>query len=343
MRYLAVAAATFAIALPLQAQGKSAAHEATWSARTWLESFQAHNGPEQVEKITKTFKVGATGTLDLANISGDILVNEGGGDTITIEATKKVRARSDAAAKEQFQNCQVNFVERAGRVEVKVVYSGQKNQAWVDFVVTAPAGTNLYPHSVSGDIKVTGIKGDLRAESVSGDVTVHSAPGATLLKSVSGSVEVDGVNARDALELNSVSGDITVRNAKARQITAESVSGEVTLRDVACERATVKSISGDVVYTGSLARGGRYEMTSHSGEIRLTLPSDVGFELNARTFSGNVRSDLPVAFKANDQNRGDRGGRHSGRTNQSLQGTFGDGSAMITLSSFSGDIVVAKK
>lgn len=335
-RHLAVAAVALAFALPAQAQSRPA-HSSGWSARTWLEGWQERRGPEHVEKVTKTFKVGAAGTLDLSNVAGDILVNEGGGDTITVEATKKVRARDANEAKQQFANTTLIFAERAGRVEVKVDYIGRGNHAWVDYVVTAPSGTRLYLRSVSGDIRATGFKGELRAETVSGDVTLLKSPGIIMAKSVSGDVEVEGATGHDELATNSVSGDIVIRDARARQITAETISGEVQMLQVGCERAVVKSMSGDVTYVGSLARGGRYEMQSHSGGIHLTIPGDVGFELNARSFSGNLRSDLPVNAKVQDS----RGERHSMRRN--LQGTFGDGSAVLLLNSFSGDITVAKK
>ena len=50
--------------------------------------------PDVTEKITKSFKVGPSGTLDISNVSGDVIVNEGGTDTIVIDAVKKIpRAR----------------------------------------------------------------------------------------------------------------------------------------------------------------------------------------------------------------------------------------------------------
>ncbi len=64
-----------------------------------------------------------------------------------------------------------------------------------------------------------------------------------------------------------------------------------------------------------------------------------GFELDASSFSGNVRSDLPVTLP-----RGQPvGGGHG--PGKKIRGTHGDGSAQLVLASFSGDIVIgaAKK
>jgi DUF4097 and DUF4098 domain-containing protein YvlB len=90
-------------------------------------------------------------------------------------------------------------------------------------------------------------------------------------------------------------------------------------------------------YSGSLARAGRYELTTHSGDVRLALRPDTGFELDASTFSGSVRSDFPVTMRA-DSSRGER--RDSTRT---IRGSFGDASALLSLKTFSGTVVITRK
>lgn len=354
IRRLALSIAAAAIAGPVYAQHSPtddiarAAHDLAratarmarssgWSARTWAESWQAKQGPETTERITKTFKVGANGSLDLAAISGDVTVNPVGGDTITVEAVKRVRSRSAEDAKQQMANTDVSMASSGTRVEVRVNYSGRNNRASVDFTVSAPVGTNLNVRSISGDVRVKDIHGEVRAESVSGNVSATGTPNLSLIKTVSGDLELSGVSGQDNLNVSTISGDLHVRSVKARSLTAESVSGSVILTDVACERASVKSVSGDVEYSGPLTRNGRYELKSHSGDIRMTLPGDVGFELEAQTFSGNVRSDLPVTTKPGEVLNAGHGAR------KGVHGTHGDGSVLLMLTTFSGDITVAAK
>jgi DUF4097 and DUF4098 domain-containing protein YvlB len=339
-RRLTCTFAALALAAPVLAQApapqKRPAPAPKWSALTWAESWQARQGPEQTERITKTFKVGPNGSLDLSAISGDVIVNEGGGDTITVDALKRVRSRSADEAKQQLANTNVTMAQSGDRVEVRVDYTGRDNHASVDFTVTAPAGTAVNARSVSGDVQVKGIKGEVRVESVSGDVSATATPNLSLIKTVSGDLQLSALSGQDNLNVSTVSGNLTLRSIKAHVINAESVSGEMSLTDVTCERATVKSVSGDVEYFGPLTKGGRYELKSHSGDIRLTLTEDVGFELEAQSFSGNVRSDLPVTTRAGDA----QAGRHR---RSGLRGTHGDGSALLMLSTFSGDITVVKK
>ena len=84
--------------------------------------------------------------------------------------------------------------------------------------------------------------------------------------------------------------------------------------------------------SGNLAKSGRYELNSHSGDVRLTLGSGTGFELEASSFSGSVHSDLPLK-SSGDGDAEDAPGRR-----RSLHGVFGDGSAVLNVTTFSGSI-----
>jgi DUF4097 and DUF4098 domain-containing protein YvlB len=106
----------------------------------------------------------------------------------------------------------------------------------------------------------------------------------------------------------------------------------------------VKSVSGNVEYSGGIARGGRYEINSHSGDVRLVLSNPAGFELTATSFSGTIRSELPMTVGGDSSDRDDRGRRRRGEVNNhSMQATFGDGSATVTVRTFSGSVVIAKR
>jgi DUF4097 and DUF4098 domain-containing protein YvlB len=306
-------------------------------------------GPEQTDRFSRKVKLGRDGRVSIANIAGDIVVTAGSGDEVSIEAVKRTRGdRSELA------NTEIIVEERAGRVEVRVEserYRFDRNRRGgdnvsVDFTVTVPASAGLDVHSVSGSLKVTGVRGSLRAETVSGNVTTADTPKLEQAKSVSGDVSMTGAGTDADLSAGSVSGNITAKGLKARGLDIGSVSGDVLLTDVTCERLGVKSVSGDVEYSGSLARSGRYEINTHSGTIRLTLVNPVGFELNANSFSGSVRSDFPMTI-GGDSTRRDRdtprGGVHRDSASHSMRATFGDGSALLTMRTFSGDIIIAKR
>lgn len=291
--------------------------------------------PAVTEKISRSFKVGPGGTLDVANVSGNVVVTEGGTDTIVIDAVKKYRGPA-ADAKDQFARATIEMVERAGRVEVKTTYTARNTKVSVDYTVTAPAGTSVFAHSMSGDVRVTNIKGEVRVDTVSGNATATGTPAATLVRTMSGDAAAIGIDHQNELRVSTISGNVIIRSARARSVDADSTSGDVALTDVICDRALVKAFSGDITYTGSLAKAGRYQFQSQSGEIQLTLVGTSGFELDASTFSGSVRSDFPVTVPPG-QPVGGQGVR------KSLRGVVGSGGPTLSIKAFSGDITIAKK
>jgi len=295
---------------------------------------------EQTSRETKTVKIGADGELSLSNISGDIVVTRGNGSDATIEIVKTARARTADEARELLGLVNVTVTERAGRAEVKTVYpqgddmrrNNRRNvNVSVNYTVSAPAGTRLTISSISGSIRVSDIKGDVSANSISGTVRIANGGRIAGAKSISGDVEIIETQTDGAIEVQSVSGGVTLRKVTARRIDIGSVSGAVAVQDITCDRVEAHSVSGGVEFGGALAKGGRYEFNSHSGDVRVVLAGSTGFELEASSFSGNIRSDLPIKLQ------GDIGRRHS------LQGVFGDGSAVLSVTTFSGSVVISKK
>jgi hypothetical protein len=313
---------------------------------TWFERFQeSRSGPESSDRWSRTFKIGPSGSLDLSNISGDIVITGGAGDEIRVEAVKQANGHNADETKRQLEGITIEASERAGRVEISTSYPRKQNsQVDVDYAVHVPAGAAVSVRSVSGNIELTGLKGEARLETVSGNVTTTNSRQLARLKSVSGDVSVSEGSSGDVLSLGTVSGNLTVRRLKARTLEVQTISGDLSLTDAVCDRVQAKTISGDLQFGGPLAKAGRYEFNSHSGDVRLSLQGAVGFEITASTFSGDLRSDLqlsgrgssPATLPAGDDD--DDGGH--GPRRQDLRGTFGDGSAIVMVQTFSGDLVV---
>jgi DUF4097 and DUF4098 domain-containing protein YvlB len=321
-------------------------------ARTIVEAARAYqrrsrddNREEQTERTTKVVRLGKDGILTLGNIDGDITVTRGGGSDATIEIVKTARGRTVEDAKELLALVPVDVTERNGRVEVKTRYpSGEEQRrnnrrninVSVAYTVTAPVGARVSIDSISGSIRVTDIKGDINANSISGDVRISGAGRIGTAKSMSGTIEIADTQADGPVAGSSMSGDVLFRRVTARRLDGGSVSGNVKLDDVQCERVGAQTTSGSVTFTGTLAPNGRYELTSVSGEVRLFLSGNTGFEVDANSFSGEVHTDLPITTRGNAQPRG-RGPR------KTLNGTYGDGAAVLDLTTFSGSIVISKR
>lgn len=299
---------------------------------------------EQTDRQTRTLKLGPNGTLGLANIAGNISVTRGNGPDTSVEIIKTARGRDVNDAKELLQLVQVEVTEREGRADIRTNYprgeearrNNRRNiNVSVAYVVTAPPGTRITVESISGDIKIADIKADISANTISGEVRISGAGRINAAKSISGTIEIADADTDGALESSSVSGDVILRRVTARRIQAGSVSGNVKLDDVKCDRVSGKTTSGSVGFVGTLAKNGRYELGSFSGEVRLYLSGGTGFEIDANSFSGDIRSDFDIVTKGPVQTG--RGRRTA------LTGTFGDGSAVLDLTTFSGSIIVSKR
>jgi len=299
-------------------------------------AYQGRNrGPEVTDHWSRKVKIGRDGRVSLGNISGDMTVTGGSGDEVTIEATK--RTRGD---KSELDAVQIIVEENTGRVDVRTEYPHRENNhVSVDFVVTVPASASVEMHSIAGSLHITGVQGTARLETISGAVTAASTPRIEVAKSVSGNVELSGTSSDGDLSASSVSGSVRVKGVKARSIRIGAITGSVGVSDAACDRVDMKSLSGSVEYAGTLVKGGRYDLTSHSGAVRMILAGALGFELDASTFSGSINSELPLTIGGD----AGRNGRPRGISSRSIHGTFGDGSAVLTLRTFSGSIVINKQ
>jgi DUF4097 and DUF4098 domain-containing protein YvlB len=246
---------------------------------------------------------------------------------------------------------QMTVEDRPGRVDIRTEGEQNRsdrgrrgNQVSIDYTLSVPASASVELHSISGSVKVTGVHGAVRAETISGNVAMSDTPKLELAKTVSGDVSLTGTADGD-VSAGSISGNVLVKNLKARGLDVNTVSGNVTIADAACDRLGIKSVSGNVEYAGTIAKAGRYEITSHSGNVRLVLANPSGFELNATSFSGSIHSELPMTIGGDAPRREtDRGReRDRGMNSHSMRATYGDGSATLSVRTFSGDIVVAKR
>lgn len=303
---------------------------------------------EETDK--KTLTVGNAMELELSNIAGDIVVVAGGGRDATIEYTRHGFGDTPEEAKTQLASVEVSLTVTEGRGEVstRFVPRSRERRQWprsaVDYRVTAPPQTRVRVKSISGDIQVSRMNGDLSLETVSGDLKVDSGGRLSLAKTVSGDVVISGVTAEEPLVISSMSGSVTLKSLKARYVDVNSVSGDIVIRDASCERAELQTLSGNVEYAGQIMKNGRYDLKAHSGDIRIAVRGDIGFDVDANSFSGEIKSELPIKNEVqNEQEDVYAGGvRVHMPKRAAFRGTYKDGSATIELTTFSGNIVITK-
>jgi DUF4097 and DUF4098 domain-containing protein YvlB len=295
------------------------------------------------DRETRRFNVGNAGQLDLETISGDVTIRRGSGRDLVVEIVRDARGTTEATAKAGLNEVRAVSEERGGRVTIKTVYPDRRGRSEysvnVNYIVSAPAGTRISTRSISGDTIVEGIDGEVSVHSTSGDVKITDATRVMSAATISGDITLMNVGAEGLLEASTASGEILATGVKARRLSLEAISGTVTARGIEAGDVKLTSISDNVTFDGELTPRGRYEFSSHSGNVYITIDGRVGFSFEGSTFSGSVRSDLALQGSRTETRTGTR---RTGN-NRNLSGTFGDGSAVINATSFSGSVVLTRK
>ncbi len=298
----------------------------------------ARQGSNATAVVSRVVRLGRDGSLDLNNVAGRVTVNGVSGDDVRIEATKRVWHEREEEARRLLESLDVVVSEGAGRVGIRTDYPRQQAyDAEVEYLIAVPQGTRVTLRVASGDIAVSNVRGELRAESVGGSVTATSVGDVRLARSVSGDVSVDGATGTE-LVASTLSGAVTVRRAKARSIDLRSVGGALRLSESEAERVSMQTLTGPVEYGGRIGRNSRYDLQSRSGRLVVAPTGDDGFDVEAATMGGELRSDFPLTVREISP----RGGRRGGRAG-TMQGTVGDGGGLLTLRTFSGAIAIVRR
>lgn len=205
------------------------------------------------QDFQRSYNLGAGGTVNVRSISGDVKVTGYEGQAIVVTGFKEGRDRERVSVEDQSGD---------NAVDVRVRYPENCDcDASVRFEVKVPRSVSYRFESfstVSGDVEVNGVTGELRARSVSGSVTVKGVNGAVNASSVSGNVRVGEVNGT----------------------------------------ANAKSTSGNVeVEIRQLQGAGNMDFGSVSGDVRVKLPDNLDAEVKMSTLSGDLKTDFPLTIE----------------------------------------------
>jgi len=179
------------------------------------------------QDFQKSYTLPSGGHVSIKNVSGDVKVTGYNIGSIQVVATKVGRDRDLV---------QVEDLSTGDKIDIHVRYPEHCNcDASVNFDVRVPSGVD-YDYdklsSVSGNVEIAGVRGQVHASSVSGNVSVSDAAGIVNASSVSGNVEAQltSIAGRGDLKFSSVSGNVDVRapaNANA-EVKMSAVSGTVS-------------------------------------------------------------------------------------------------------------------
>jgi hypothetical protein len=261
------------------------------------------------------------GAVEIINVAGSIDVQ--GWDRAEVDV-------SGTAGKD------VERVEVSGdanRISVRVVLPqhliGFNNDGAANLVIHVPINSSVSTSLVSADLKITGVRGDVKLQTVSGGIS-GDAGGNVRANSVSGNVRLTATAAK-SIEVKAISGDVTLTGGDAEtEVTTVSGTAKVNLGTV--PRARLKTISGEISADLAMGTDAQIEAESISGEVRLNFPSEPNADFDVQTLSGDINNCFgpkPVEPRHGPGSR--------------LQFKTGDNNARVRVSTKSGSVQMCTK
>lgn len=235
------------------------------------------------DTINKRYNLGASPTVDLANVNGPVTVTGAAGPQVVLRAVKQGGTAAQRA------RLVIELEPGARQLRVRARCKGWL-RSWgcgrvrVSYTVQVPRATRLTVRSVNGAVKLRGVQGEVNARTVNGKITARQTGQAPLtLKTVNGTISASDVGG--TVRANSVSGALRLSLQRvAGQVRVRSVSGPVELRlprDAAASVA-LSTVSGELASQLPLQAQQRRR---RSLEGRLGRGGPL---LTARTVSGSV-------------------------------------------------------
>ncbi len=265
-----------------------------------------------IQQIDSTVPVERGQRLEVDLFAGDVDVKTWSKNAVRVVADPDGRGRVE--------------IERSA-TSLSVRTTGRRGPPpTTDIAITVPTWMALDISGVYTDITIAGARGPIAAETVQGDVSAEGGDGLVSVKSVQGGVSVTGAKGR--IEANSVNADVEVRRSSG-EISTETVNGSIDLVGTDATTLTATSVNGDLNYDGPLHSGGRYALSTHNGDITVTVAEAASAAVSVSTFNGEFESDFPVTLTET-------------RKGKRFNFTIGSGSAQVTLESFQGTISLVR-
>lgn len=265
-------------------------------------------------RVDTTFSFDKNGSVTLNASNGDIVVTGWSRDQV------HVRAVSD--------DDNIRLEASSSRLTLEV--AGSRRGSDTRFEVSVPYGVRVTAHSQTGDVTIRGTRGQVEAHAQSGDIHLDDVTTRLDVNTLSGDITAGNVSGDVAI--STLSGEVRLTDVRGN-VDVGTVSGDIGLRGITAKTVRAKTTSGGVTYDGTIDAAGRYELSTHSGDIAMHIPREANAQLTVSTWSGSIDSQFPIVLKPGD---------HSISVAKTKRYTFeiGGGAARITADTFSGDITI---
>jgi DUF4097 and DUF4098 domain-containing protein YvlB len=185
----------------------------------------------------------------------------------------------------------------------------------VDYEVLVPIDASITLRSTTGSLRAEGLRGDVILEASQANVDVRDVSDAHV-------------------HVRTLNGSVTLSNIRNGHVEVTSVGGDVVLNSVSGPQVEVNSTSGKIRYDGDFGSYGEYYLSSHSGDIEASAPTDASIDVTARSVRGKVENDFPLEPKHT---------QFVVKAGSAFAGTMNKAASSVRLFSFSGKIHLKKR
>jgi DUF4097 and DUF4098 domain-containing protein YvlB len=214
--------------------------------------------------------------------------------------------------------------------------AAQKETENVDRTVTIGDRGRLELKNFSGDVRITGTDGR--------DVVIHAVRRGTRERLDCIKLDIQASGSSVSIEANKrtpgwrddkdnvVETEFDIKVPRGTRLDLYSFSGKLDVRGVAGD-IEAETFSGEIVIdVASAAQLPSLSVETFSGDIDARVPPSASGKVRFNSFSGSVRSDLPISMTSR------RGGRNS-----NIDGQIGTGDGpTLAFKTFSGDLRIQK-
>lgn len=204
-----------------------------------------------------------------------------------------------------------------------------------DVELELPRGVRLVISTLSADVEVYDITGNVEVRSTSGSLQFSGLGGRLIAETISGDVQTSGNTS--LARITTVSGDMRVREARG-EVELHTTSGDASVSGERITRFSAESMSGDVQFDGLFDAGARVQVSTHSGDVTVRVPDGVRGQLGLSTVTGELTAAGPLTLMPGEAGNGRRG--RNGRRFEFGPGAGGSGVAglQMDITTFSGDV-----
>jgi hypothetical protein len=279
-----------------------------------------------VGTFDRSFQVNGPVDLEVLTRSGDIAVRSGSSGSVSIHA--KIHSGNSwfgGDNKGEVQELQNNPPIRQNGNSIRIDYVNLRNVS-VDYEITVPQETTIRAHTGSGNQTIEGLRGNSDLESGSGDLQLARLTGDLHFQTGSGNVRGNQISGPARGKAGS--GDIEIEEAGAGDVDIRTGSGNITVHGI---NGGFRAEAGSGDIRGDGAPTNMWSVRTGSGNVTLHVPSNLAFDVDASTSSGNVTMDHPVTTTIQGRVQESR---------KSIVGKVRGGGPTISVHTGSGDIHV---